>query len=148
MKTGLEFTADGLEKHGLEIEEPRLKKVAAIRRVVELIDNYNKDRYIEMAEAELGEIVCHPFEFKPSDKEGYFELVDRDTPEEAAHKKKVFSRAREIEESEWIELWSIIKGQDHNEYQKLYEALSDEEKQQEDHYYKWFDGTGMKGWWD
>lgn len=149
MRIGLTQTADGLEKWGMEIELPRGKKVAAIRRATELINNYNKDLYIEMAEAELGEITCRPFEFKPSDKEGYFELVDNDTPEESAHKKKVFARAREIEELEWKELWRTLQGQDHSEYKELSEALTEEDrKKNEDLYYQWFDGTGMNGWWD
>lgn len=148
MEIGLAHMAVNLETKGLEIDGPRLKKVAKIKRAVELIQHYNQDSYIELAEAELGEIVCHPFEFKESDKEGYFELVDRDTPEEAAHKKKVFARAREIQELEWAELWQILKGQEHSEYQELVKDLSEEEKRKDDHYYKWFDGSGLNGWWD
>lgn len=140
--------ADGLEKHGHEIEESRNKKIEKIRRAVQLIQNYNNDAYLELAEAELGEITVHPFEFKPSDKEGYFELVDKDTLAEAAHKKKVYARTRAIEEAEWKELWSIIKGQDHKQYSKLYKKLTDEEKNNQNHYYEWFDGSGLRGWWD
>jgi nitric oxide synthase oxygenase domain/subunit len=63
MGTSFEHMADNLEKKGLEIDESRLKKVAAMRRTIELISNYNKDLYIEMAEAELGELVLHDWEF-------------------------------------------------------------------------------------
>jgi hypothetical protein len=45
--------SDNIEKHGNEVDESRLKKVAAMRRVVELIKNYNEDNYIDMAEKEL-----------------------------------------------------------------------------------------------
>jgi hypothetical protein len=154
LEIGLTHMSDNLETKGLEVDESRLKKVAAMRRAVQLIQNYNEDRYIEMAEAELGEIAHHPLEFKESEKEGFFEMVDRDTPEEAAHKKKVFVRAREIEEAEWKELWQLMAGQEHAKYQKLWKSISPEErksmnlKEQHDHYTNWFDGSGMKGWWD
>lgn len=151
LEIGLAHMAENLETKGLEVDESRLKKVTKIKRAVELIRNYNEDNYIDMAEAELGELPRRPLEFKEAeDHEGYFELVDNNTPEEAAHQKKVFARARELEELEWVELWSILKGQDHNEYREIFEKLSADERIQHerDHYYKWFDGSGMKGWWD
>lgn len=149
LEISLTHMADNLEAHGNEIENPRLKKVAKMRRVIELIKNYNEDRYIEMAEAELGEIAHHGLEFEEvPDKPGYSQIVDKDTPEEKAHRRKVYDRVRELEEAEWKELWQILQGQDHEEYSKLYEALTEEEKKDEDHYYKWFDGSGMRGWWD
>lgn len=149
MEIGLDHMATNLEEKGLEIDISRLKKVAAMKRAAELIRNYNEDLYIDMAEAELGEIKFHPFEFKPTeDKEGFFELVEKDTPEEAEHKRKVFARAREIEAAEWKELWRLIQGQDHEEYEVLFNKLTEEEKSDRDHYYTWFDGSNMKGWWD
>ena len=36
----------------------------------------------------------------------------------------------------------------YRQYKEIYKTLSDEEKREEDHYYKWFDGTGIRGWWD
>lgn len=149
MEVALTHMADNLEVRGIEIDLPRMKKVKKIRRAVQLIKNYNEGRYIEMAEAELGKIANRCLEFeKVPDKPGYLQIVDKDTPEERAHARKVYNRARELEEAEWEELWQILRGQDHKEYYKLYKSLTDEEKKETDHYYKWFDGTGMKGWWD
>jgi hypothetical protein len=71
-----------------------------------------------------------------------------DTDEERIHNKKVFERAREIEDSEWNELWSIIQGQNVKEYSEIYNSKTDEEKKEGDVWNNWFDGSGIKGWWD
>jgi hypothetical protein len=149
MEIGFDQMAEKTEKYGNEVDVSRLKKVKAMKRAAELIRNYNEDRYIEMAEAELGEIVHHPWVFEEiPDKPGFSQLKDQDTEEEKIHNRKVFDRAREIQEAEWNELWTLVKGQDHEEYKKMYDALSEEEQKEEDHYYKWFDGSGLRGWWD
>lgn len=120
-----------------------------MKRAAELMRNYNEDLYIDMAEAELGEVIHYDWEFEEvEDKPGYSRLVDKETEEEKDHNRKVFERASEIEEQEWKELWRILQGQDHREYQKISESLTEEERKEEDHYYKWFDGTGLRGWWD
>jgi hypothetical protein len=137
LEIGLTNISDTVEKHGNEIDESRLKKVAAMRRAIELIKNYNQDNYIEMAEKELGEIVHHDWEFEPiEDKPGYSRLIDKDTEEEKIHNRKVFDRAREIENQEWDELFIILKGQDTSKFNK------------DKDWYEQFDGSGIKGWWD
>ena len=117
LQVSLTHMSDSIEKYGIEIDESRLKKVNKMRRASELIRNYVEDSYIEMAESELGELILHD-------------------PEERAHNIKVFNRARKIEEQEWDELFSILKGQDLEKFDKNMEW----EKQ--------FDGSGLKGWWD
>lgn len=108
-----------------------------MRRAVQLLKNYNEDLYIEMAEAELGELVLHDLEFEPSDDhEGYYQLIDKDTADEKEHNRKIFSRSREIQEAEWTELWSILQGQDYSKF----DSDSDWDLQ--------FDGSGIRGWWD
>jgi hypothetical protein len=149
LEISLSNMAKNIEERGNEIDISRLKKVSAMRRAAELIKNYNEDLYIDMAEAELGEIVHHDWEFEDlPDKPGYSRLVDQDTEEEKIHNRKIYDRAREIEQQEWNELWQTIKGQDHNEYRNLTVLLTEEERRDEDQYYKWFDGSGLKGWWD
>lgn len=149
LEIGLTNISDTVEKYGNEVDGPRLKKVAAMRRAIELIKNYNEDNYIEMAEKELGELVHHDWEFEPvEDKPGYSRLIDKDTDEERIHNRKVFDRAHEIEEQEWDELFKILKGQDHKEYRKLYDAQTEEEKRERELWNEWFDGSGIKGWWD
>jgi len=133
---GLYGIADHIEKYGYEIDEPRLKKVAKIRRVAEIYKNFMEDTFIEQAEAELGEVILHPFEFKPSETHpDYYEMVDKDTPEEKAHNTAVFNRARSIEEEQWAELYEILKGQDLSKFNKKKD------------FYDQFDGSGLRGWW-
>jgi hypothetical protein len=149
MEVGFEDMSEKMEKYGMEVDISRLKKVKAMKRAAELIRNYNKDLYIEMAEAELGEVIHHDWEFEEvEDKPGYSKLVDKETEDEKAHNRKVFERAREIGDQEWNELWRILKGQDYEEYKKISESLTEKEKRERDHYYEWFDGTDLRGWWD
>ena len=149
MEIGISDMGDKMEKHGNEVDISRLKKVKAMKRAAELMRNYNEDLYIEMAEAELGEVIHYDWEFEEvEDKPGYSKLIDKETEEEKAHNRKVFERSHEIAQEEWKELWRIIEGQDRREYQKILESLTEEEQKDEDHYYKWFDGTGLRGWWD
>ena len=139
LQIALDRMATEIETHGLEVDESRLKKVASMRRAAQLIKNYNQDLYIDMAEAELGELVLHAWEFEDvPDKPGYSQLVDKDTPEEKEHNRKVFDRAREIGEAEWAELWEILKGQDYTKFQKTEDVSWDAQ----------FDGSGIRGWWD
>ena len=136
-EVALTHMSDNIETHGNEVDESRLKKVAAMRRVVELIKNYNEDNYINMAEKELGNLILHDWEFEPvPDKPNYSQLVDKDTPEEKEHNRKVFKRAREIGEQEWSELFVILKGQDYTKFDKDID------------WNKQFDGSGLRGWWD
>lgn len=149
MEIGFTEMGDKMEKYGNEIDITRLKKVKAIKRAAELIRNYNEDLYTEMAEAELGDVILHDWEFEEvEDKPGCSRLIDKETEEEKDHNRKVFDRSREIGEQEWKELWGILHGQDHEEYRKISRVVSEEERGEEDHYYRWFDGTGLRGWWD
>lgn len=145
LEIGLTNISDTVEKHGIEVDGPRLKKVAKMRRAIELIKNYNESNYIEMAESELGQLVLHDWEFEPvPDKPEYSRIIDRDTEEEKIHNRKVFERAHEIEEKEWKELFEILKGQRHTEYQ----MFLDESEDKSNAWDNWFDGSGIKGWWD
>ena len=139
LQVSLTHMADNIEKYGIEIDGPRLKKVEKMRRASQLIQNYINDLYSEMAESELGELILHDWEFEDvPDKPGFSRLVDKETPEEKEHNTKVFKRAHEIESQEWNELFEILKGQDVNKFDKDYDWDWD----------KQFDGSGLKYWWD
>ena len=138
MKTSLVIMSDNLETKGIEVDVSRLKKVAKMRRAIEIMNNLQGIQHIEMAEKELGELFIEPFEFKPSESHpGSYDLVERNTPEEKEHNSKVYARANEIEEQEWNELWNIFKGQDNTKYSPYNQDWDD-----------WFDGSNMKTWWD
>jgi len=137
LETGLSHISDNVEKYGNEIDESRLKKIDAMRRTVQIIQNYNNDLYIEMSEKELGEIVLRDWEFEPvPDRPNLSRLVDNETEEERVHNKKIYERASEIEEQEWNELFELLKGQDYKNFDK------------EIDWYKQFNGSGIKNWWD
>jgi hypothetical protein len=134
----LEKTVHTLEFHGNEIESTRMKKVEKIKRVIQIIKNLDESNYTSIAESELGNL---------KNIEGWV-YEQKDTPEEKEHNRKVFERATQIEKSESNELWSILKGQDMEDFKKVYQNLSDEEKNKYDHWEKWFDGSGITNWWD
>lgn len=137
LEIGLTDISNNVEKYGTEVDEGRVKKVLAMRRAVQLIRNYNEDRYTEMAEAELGEMILHDWEFEPvPDRPGHTRLIDKDTPEEKEHNRKVMDRALEIQTQEWDELFEIFKGQDYSKFDKDID------------FYEQFDGSGINTWWD
>lgn len=119
-----------LEKDGIEEDVSRGKKVAKIKRALELLKHKLDDDYVERAEAELGEIQSGPFEFEKME-DGNYQLVDLviETASTRKHNRKVFKRASDIEETEWKELWDIFKG-------KKFTTWDD------------FDGSDLRGWWD
>ena len=138
LKVCLKEMSDNLETKGIEVDEPRIKKVAKMRRAIEIINNMKGVYHIEMAEKELGELFIMPFEFKSSESHpDSYELVDNKTIEQKEHNSKIYERASEIEEQEWVEIWEIFKGQDNSKYSPLIGEWDD-----------WFDGTGARGWWD
>jgi len=98
-----------------------------MRRALELLRNNREDNFVERAEAELGPITRWDWEL---DEDGV--MIDRDTPEQKEHNRKVFERARKLEEKEWKELWQIIKG---TKYSTTF-------------YGDKYDGTDMRSWWD
>jgi hypothetical protein len=119
-----------LEKDGIEEDSSRGKKVVKIKRALELLKHKLDDDYIERAEGELGPLSTNSFDFEPVEgKEGFYRMVDNDTPAEKKHASKVFKRARVIEEREWNELWDIFKGKKFTTFEK-------------------FDGSDLRGWWD
>lgn len=119
-----------LEKDGIEEDTSRMKKVVKIKRALELLKHKLDDDYVERAQAELGELSTNRIDFEPVEgNEGLYRMIDNDTPAEKRHAKKVYKRARIIEEKEWKELWDIFKGRKFTTWEK-------------------FDGSDLRGWWD
>jgi hypothetical protein len=144
----LEKTVNTIEYYGYEVDVTRLKKVEKMKRVIQLINNIRTDSYIEMAEKKLGEIKHIDWDFEPAkDNPELYQLVDNHTKEEADHNRKVYKLSDEIEAQEWEELFSILKGQDMEEYRNLFNSLTDNDKKG-NLWLEWYDGSGMKHWWD
>jgi hypothetical protein len=117
----LDIQEKGMSTKGYEVPESREPKVKSMRRVLELLKNNREDNYIVRAEEELGEI---------QNSGGWFE-GEEDNPAQRKHNRKVFVRARQIEQDEWKELWTILEGTRHSK------KLGAE-----------YDGSDMRGWWD
>ena len=130
LERSLTIMEKGMSTKGMEVNETREPKVKAMRKAIELLRNNKEDNYISKAEAELGELIMHDWEFEEVEG-GKYRLLDKDTPEEKIHNRKVFQRAKEIQDAEWKELWEIFKG---TRYSKKYG--------------KKYDGTDMRSWWD
>lgn len=121
---------------GNEVEVTRLRKVEKIRRAIEILNLQAKDDYIELAEKKLGyEVDCSS--------------IFLETPLEISEANSViFKLSDELERSEWEELFHILKGQDHNEYVKLADSDQEKEDRDPDLWENWYDGSGLKHWWD
>lgn len=137
LRTSLQIMADNIETKGYEVDVSRLKKVAKMRRAIKIIDNMNGIEYISMAEKEIGLLHDTDWEFIPEGTEHY-SIKDNLSEKEKEHNNKVYKRSTEIEQEEWEELWTILKGQRHEEYKNSKNKTWDE----------WFDGSGMNTWWD
>lgn len=123
-------------RDGHEVDDSRLKKVAKIERAIEILDNITNDRYTELAEKKLG------YEIN-------VEYFLRDEPEDITKKNRtLYDAADKMERSEWNELWKIFKGQDINQYVMISDKVRSEGGDVESAYRKWFDGSGLRGWWD
>lgn len=144
----LVIMVDKLEVDGIEIDSSRLKKVAKIRRVIQILKSQTDGDYIVRAESELGEIKYKSLQYEKIEGLDLYQLVDNDTPEEKKHVNKVYKRARAIEESEWKELWQIFEGQDTRKFGHLLKQYTPEEQKEKDIWNEWFDGSGIRGWWD
>ena len=129
--------ANNLEVNGHEIEESRMKKVEKIRRAVQLLNHFRDNDFIELAETELGAELVTNYEFVKIKDSDYYEMVDLASEEVQAMNKKIFERSRQLEEEYWSELWDILKG--NQKYEDFDEDVD---------FYKQFNGTGMRGWWD
>lgn len=139
----------GMSERGIEVTSSRDKKVAQMRRVLELLKHKLDDDYIERAEKKFGDLNLKEWEFEKIEDSSSYRLIDNYTPQEKAHQRKIFNYARRLEDKEWREIWGIIKGNQSNiEWKKYYKTLTEEQKNSHDSWAKWFDGSDMRGWWD
>jgi hypothetical protein len=115
---------------GWEVPEMRYKKIEKMKRLLYLLDNKIKDTYIEKAESEIGSLESTEYEFIKADG-GLTKLEFKENRKQSEHRKMVYKRAIEIENSEWNEMWDIVKGTD------LSKFYGDD-----------YDGTDIRGWWD
>ena len=128
-RTSLVPLRDAIQE-GNEVDVTRLKKVAKIQRCIDLIDRIHEDDYFALAEAELGETV---------------EIFDVATELRVDKIRRVGELSVQMAEADWTELWRTLQGQRDTEFIMMVEK-SDMDR--ETAYETWFDGSGMKTWWD
>jgi hypothetical protein len=143
----LTIMVDKLEKDGIEEDVSRGKKVAKIKRAIQLLNNRLNDNYIEQAEAEFGKLHLKPLESEDLGN-GTSRLLDTNTKEENEHNRRVFKLASTIDDREWRELWNIFKGQSILDYKKHLKTIPTEEQKTRDVWNEWYNGSDMRGWWD
>lgn len=138
IEVGIADMATNVEVKGIEVERSRMKKVAKMKRAVEILKNIREHRYFDIVEVELGRgLRKNVFEVVPcEDKPGFYKLANNVSEEERSFEDAYFDRAYELEQQEWNELWEILKGQDSSTF--------DKDKKFDDQ----FDGSGLQGWWD
>lgn len=118
--------AAGKAARGYEVAKTSDKKIEAVHRAAYIMECFSTDNFIELAEQELGPLNLGNIIWVPNDE----------TPKQKKHNRKVFARARELEELYWKELWIILEGQDYTKFSN--------EREWDDQ----FDGSGLRGWWD
>ena len=143
METCLKDMAIKLEKHGHEVDVPRLKKVDKMLRAARIIDNIIDSNYIRMAEEQLGKEVVTKMNFNDDGT-----LTFGETKQEAKDNKEIFALSHKLEEDEFKELWIIFQGQDPKHYKQFLKQYTPEEQSKKDLWNEWFDGSGVRGWWD
>ena len=124
-------------KGGYEVDITRLKKVEKIERAIEILNNITEDKYINIAESQLGYEVNTDY------------IFDNDEPENIKEANgKIYDLSREIEKREWKELWTIFQGQEHSHYVMLLDKITTKQRKKEDVWNNWYDGSGIGHWWD
>lgn len=144
LKRSLELTCEYIDTKGHEVDISRLKKVEKMRRCIEILDYHINDTFYELAENELGyKYTFKGIFFEKIDGKDLYEMKDKAplSKLEKEQNDKIRDLSIVIEEKTWNELFSILKGQNHSEYKELM-------KTEKDPFNKWFDGSGIRGWWD
>tara|TARA_R110000868_G_scaffold187815_1_gene430524 strand:- start:220 stop:714 length:495 start_codon:yes stop_codon:yes gene_type:complete len=119
-KKSLEQLCDRIEFKGSEVEDERMEKVKDMRRVIELMDNFLADNYLERSGYDDNFEIT--FE-KYSDSDKLYQLRDTCTKEQKKHNDRSIKLAHKLENNEWNEIWDTIKkGKESN--------------------------IGLQGWWD
>jgi len=139
MSTAIKDMHTNIEERGIEEWVSKGKKVAAMKRLVYLLDMFNEETFVEEAEKELGmQFIYKDFKFEPKDGDGAngYYMIPTTTDEEDAHNDVILKKAREIQKAGWKELIHLINGQDYSKLSKKKEWLD------------FFDGSGIRGWWD
>lgn len=95
-------------QNGNEVYEDRILKIQDIERCIEILDNIEKDNYLDRVGG--AHFLDYPFKLIPNpDGSDTYVQTDYRTPDEKAHDREQMKAALNLEKLEWDELWNIIK---------------------------------------
>lgn len=126
-KQSLELTRSYLKEHGYEVEHSRDKKIVMMSRVIELLNNFIDQNFLDQAENQLNVKIFFG--------KGWL------TEEQKENNNKIYDLSTKLEDDQWKELWEIIHGNYHDKIPKNADYFNGD-------YDKIFNGTDMRGWWD
>lgn len=139
MQRGLPRLREAMS-NGYEIELSLNKKLEKVDIMIEILNRMEEDNYTAYAEKAIGRSV--------DISHGFFGSNDEQEPTEVTEaNREIFDLSTKLEEDDWNEFIYLLKGQDMKDYKEIHDKLSEEEKREHDHYYTWFDGSGIKSWW-
>jgi hypothetical protein len=139
LKRSLEMTLETI-RGGHEVETSKNKKIQKIERTIEILDNICSDNFLELAEKELKKQVIF-YSWNPK-KVGDDLWEMEEEPENVREwNRKIYNLADQIREDQWIELWTILRGQDMKTFKPSTENPWND-------FDEWFDGSGLSSWWD
>jgi hypothetical protein len=134
LKRSLILTSDSIEKYGIEEDVSRGKKIAKMKRAIQILNNICESDYISQAETILQrEVILSP-------------LILEDA--ELEKNREIFNLATKLEKEEWEELWTIVEGQKYEDFLRMIEEKDLNSGERERLYREWQDGSGMQSWWD
>lgn len=132
LKKCIDEMANNLETKGIEVDSSRLKKVEKMRRASQIINNFLENNHLERVQKIYGEF--SPIEWSDFPDVPHTKVMSKTTDND----RKILDECQKLEDQEWEELWTIMKGQDYKKYKNSKKPDWD----------GWFDGSGMRGWWD
>jgi len=103
IKFQLEILSEHIELKGLEVDEDRLPKVENMKKTIKLLNNQIEDNYAERCGYD------HDVKFKFVDQGDGTSTMEHEDKEVVRHNKRVFKEAHELEETEWNELFELLK---------------------------------------
>lgn len=100
LSKSLELQLNSLEKYSNEVDEDKLPKIEKIKRAIELINIDMDDKYLDIAEQQLG--------FQLNTDHIFSKMEESDTVK--VNNEKLFETSIKIQNNNWDELFEILKG--------------------------------------
>lgn len=107
-KKSLEFTRNFLRDRGHEVEEDRLPKIYTMNRIIYLLECFENDVFMELAENQLGYEYTYHFHFEER-PDGNYEFISDNNKRQEDKNNALLRLSVEIEDKMWKELWKLLE---------------------------------------